>query len=120
MAGSGAGRIDIHHHFFAPEYLAAMGANAKRPEVKGWSLAHSFEEMDKNGVGTAMLSLSPPGIHLGSREAVKALARAITAHGRRLRADHPGRSGLLPSLRMPNMEAALAETAYARDPQKAD
>ena len=24
-------RIDVHHHFFAPEYLAVMGDMAKRP-----------------------------------------------------------------------------------------
>src|SRR6202012_3890787 len=50
MANEPANRIDIHHHFFTPELLGAFPDTAKRPEVKGWSLESSFEEMDKNGV----------------------------------------------------------------------
>jgi predicted TIM-barrel fold metal-dependent hydrolase len=120
MTGSPAGRIDVHHHFFAPEYLAAIGDMAKRPEVRGWSLAKSFEEMEKNGVATGMLSLSPPGIHLGNREATKTLARAINEHAAKLRADHPGRFGHFASVPMPNIDDALAEIAYAFDTLKAD
>jgi predicted TIM-barrel fold metal-dependent hydrolase len=120
MAGSQAGRIDIHHHFFAPEYLGAMGANAKRPEVSGWSLAHTFEEMEKNGVETAMLSLSPPGIHLGDRDATKKLARAVNEHAVRLRAEHPARFGHFASVPMPHVDDTLAEIAYALDTLKAD
>ena len=120
MAGSQAGRIDIHHHFFAPEYLGAMGANAKRPEVSGWSLAHTFEEMEKNGVETAMLSLSPPGIHLGDRDATKKLARAVNEHAVRLRAEHPARFGHFASVPMPHVDDTLTEIAYALDTLKAD
>lgn len=120
MAGSPAGRIDVHHHFFAPEYLGAMGAMAKRPEVRGWSLDHSFEEMDKNGVATAMLSLSPPGIHLGGRDETKTLARAINEHAARLRAEHPARFGHFASVPMPHVDETLAEIAYALDTLKAD
>jgi len=120
MAGSQAGRIDVHHHFFAPEYLGAMGANAKRPEVSGWSLARTFEEMEKNGVETAMLSLSPPGIHLGDRDATKKLARAVNEHAVRLRAAHPTRFGHFASVPMPHVDDTLAEIAYALDTLKAD
>lgn len=120
MAGAAGTRIDIHHHFFAPEYLGAIGAQAQRPEVKGWSLAHTFEEMDKNGVSTAMLSLSPPGIHRGDREATRKLARAVNEHAKRLRETHPDRFGHFASVPMPNMDDALAEIAYALDVLKAD
>ena len=120
MAESPANRIDIHHHFFAPEYLGAMGANAKRPEVSGWSLARTFEEMEKNGVATAMLSLSPPGIHLGDREATKKLARAVNEHAAKLRGEHPTRFGHFASVPMPHVDDTLAEIAYALDTLKAD
>ena len=120
MAGSSAGRIDIHHHFFLPEYLAAIGPMAQRPEVRGWSLEHSFEEMEKNGVATRMLSLSPPGIHVGNREATKTLARAVNEHAAKLRSAHPGRFGHFASVPMPNVDDALAEIAYAFDTLKAD
>ena len=120
MAGSQPGRIDVHHHFFAPEYLDAMGANAKRPEVSGWSLARTFEEMEKNGVATAMLSLSPPGIHIGDREATKKLARAVNEHAAKLRGEHPTRFGHFASVPMPHVDDTLAEIAYALDTLKAD
>jgi predicted TIM-barrel fold metal-dependent hydrolase len=120
MAGAASGRIDVHHHFFAPDYLGAIGDMAKRPEVRGWSLAHSFEEMEKNGVATAMLSLSPPGIHLGDRAATKTLARAVNEHAAKLRADHPARFGHFASVPMPNVDDTLAELAYALDALHAD
>jgi 6-methylsalicylate decarboxylase len=120
MAGASAGRIDIHHHFFLPEYLGAIGAMAQRPEVRGWSLAHTFEEMEKNGVSTAMLSLSPPGIHLGGRDATKKLARAVNEHATKLRGEHTGRFGHFASVPMPHVDDTLAEIAYALDVLKAD
>ena len=94
MAGTSKGRIDIHHHFFAQEYRDAMGANAQRPEIRNWTVERTLEEMDKNGVGTAMLSLSPPGIHRGTREETKKLARAINEHAAKLRSSaHAARFG---------------------------
>ncbi len=120
MAGSPAGRIDIHHHFFLPDYLAAIGPMAQRPEVRGWSLEHSFEEMEKNGVATGMLSLSPPGIHLGSRDDTKKLARIVNEHAAKLRAEHPARFGHFASVPMPHVDDTLAEIAYALDTLKAD
>jgi len=120
MADPRSGRIDIHHHFFAPEYLAAMGDNAKRPEIRNWTLARSFEEMDKNGVATGMLSLSPPGIHRGSKDATRKLARAVNEHAAKLRAEHPTRFGHFASLPMPHVDDTLAEIAYAFDTLKVD
>ena len=40
-------RIDVHHHFYAPEYLAVMGEMGKRPVVRDWTISRSLEEMDK-------------------------------------------------------------------------
>ena len=120
MADLQTGRIDIHHHFFAPEYLAATGANAKRPEVRDWTLARTLEEMDKNGVATGMLSLSPPGIHRGTKDETKKLARAVNEHAAKLRAERPTRFGHFASLPMPHVDDTLAEIAYAFDTLKAD
>jgi predicted TIM-barrel fold metal-dependent hydrolase len=117
MAGN---RIDIHHHFFAPEYLAAMGDNAKRPEIANWTLARTIEEMDKNGVATAMLSLSPPGIHRGSVEQTRRLARAINDRAGTIRAGAPSRFGHFASVPMPDVDGTIAEIAYALDTLKAD
>jgi predicted TIM-barrel fold metal-dependent hydrolase len=120
MAGTSKGRIDIHHHFFAPDYLAACGPMAQRPEVKGWSLARSFEEMDKNGVDVGMLSLSPPGVQLDGQAETKTLARAVNEHAAKLRQEYPTRFGHFASLPMPFIDDTLAEIAYAFDTLKVD
>src|SRR3984893_14143370 len=112
-------RIDVHHHFYAPEYLAVMGDMAKRPVVRDWSVARSLEEMDKNGVGTAVLSLSPPGLHHTGKEATRRLARAVNEHAATMRAAHSARYGHFASVPMPDVEGTLAEIAYALDTLKA-
>ena len=106
-------RIDVHHHFFAPEYLAVMGDMAKRPVVREWTLARSLEEMDKNGIGTAVLSLSPPGLHHVSKEETRRLARAVNEHAAKMRSTHPARYGHFASVPMPDVDGTLAEIAYA-------
>jgi predicted TIM-barrel fold metal-dependent hydrolase len=120
MAGTAIRRIDVHHHFFSPEYLAACGPMAQRPEVKGWSLARSFEEMDKNGVDVGMLSLSPPGVQLANPAETKTLARAVNEHAAKLRSTYPTRFGHFASLPMPYIDDTLAEIAYAFDTLKVD
>ena len=113
-------RIDVHHHFYAPEYLEAMGDNAKRPEIRDWTLARTIEEMDKNGVATAMLSLSPPGFHHAPTDAVRRTARAINEHAAKIRAGAPKRFGHFASVPMPDVDGTLKEIAYALDQLKAD
>ncbi|MGH7088538.1 MAG: amidohydrolase family protein [Stellaceae bacterium] len=112
-------RIDVHHHFFAPDYLAAMGDNARRPEIRDWTVARTLEEMDRNGVGTALLSLSPPGIHVAGKDTPR-VARAVNDHAAKLRQTHPDRFGHFASVPMPDVAATLAEIAYALDEIKAD
>jgi predicted TIM-barrel fold metal-dependent hydrolase len=115
-----ASRIDIHHHFFLPEYIAAMGPLANMPQVRNWTLERTHEEMDKNGVGAAVLSLSPPGIHLGVSPDSRRLARIVNDHATKLRGAQPARFGHFASVPMPDVEGTLAEIAYALDTLKAD
>jgi 6-methylsalicylate decarboxylase len=109
-------RIDVHHHFYPPDYLAVMGDVAKRPVVRDWTL----EEMDDNGIGTAVLSLSPPGLHHLGLEQARRLARTVNEHAARLRSTHPSRYGHFASVPMPDVDGTLAEIAYALDQLRAD
>jgi 6-methylsalicylate decarboxylase len=113
-------RIDVHHHFYAPEYLAVMGEMGKRPVVRDWTVSRSLEEMDKNGVASAMLSLSPPGLHHVGKDETRRLARAVNDHAVKLRSTHPARFGHFASVPMPDVDGTLAEIAYALDQLKAD
>jgi 6-methylsalicylate decarboxylase len=113
-------RIDVHHHFYPAEYLAVMGEAAKRPVVRDWTLARSLEEMEKNGVGAAMLSLSPPGLHHLDREEMRRLARTVNEHGATLRSTYPARYGHFASVPMPDIDGTLVEIAYALDRLGAD
>ena len=117
---AGTGRIDVHHHFYAPEYRTVMESYAQMPAVRDWTLERTVEELDKNDVDAAMLSLSPPGIHRGTEAEARDLARTVNEHAAALRAERPDRFGHFASVPMPDVDATLAEIAYALDTLKAD
>src|SRR5262245_19604286 len=81
-APGNARRIDVHHHFAAPEWLA---------EVKGrplllapnttWTPAKSIEDMDKGGVATAVVSVTNPGLWFGDKTITNRLARQCNEFG---------------------------------------
>src|SRR5881628_3092220 len=56
-------RIDVHHHFGPPTYVAALVDRriAQRPVIE-WTPAKSVEDMDKAGVATAVTSITIPGV----------------------------------------------------------
>ena len=113
-------RIDVHHHFYIPDYIAVMGELGARPAVREWSMERSLEEMDKNGVATSLLSLSPPGLHGVAPAETRRLARAVNDFATTMRQAHPKRFGHFASVPMPDVEATLAEIAHAHDTFKAD
>ncbi len=117
---AGAGRIDVHHHFYPPEYRATMGTNARMPAVRDWTLQRTLEELDKNDVDTAMLSLSPPGVHHGTAREIRYLARTVNEHAAALRAERPARFGHFATVPMPDVDATLTEIAHALDTLEAD
>jgi predicted TIM-barrel fold metal-dependent hydrolase len=119
-------RIDVHHHFYPREYLGALdspaagGESISMPGVRDWSVDRSLEDMEKGGVATSILSLSPPGCSLGGRDENRALARVCNEYAAKLQREHPGRFGHFGVLPMPDVEGALIEIAYALDVLKAD
>ena len=76
--------------------------------------------MDKDGVATAMLSCTTPGIWFGDPDETAALAREMNEFAARLASDHKGRFGLFALLPMPLIDASLREIEYALDTLKAD
>jgi predicted TIM-barrel fold metal-dependent hydrolase len=124
-AGGKANHIDVHHHFYPPEFRQAVtdfSGGFQLPAVNAWRPEASLDQMDQNGVSTAILSLwSIPGVWMGSDAAgMRRWARLVNEYATRMRADHPNRFGLFAALPLPDVEGSLAEIAYAFDVLKAD
>jgi predicted TIM-barrel fold metal-dependent hydrolase len=112
--------VDVHAHFVTDGYVAAARAAGHgqpdgMPGWPGWDAAAHLALMDEWGVGTAMLSVSSPGVHFGDDRAARELARAVNDFGAGAAADHPGRFGHFASLPLPDVDGALAEAARALD-----
>ena len=76
--------------------------------------------MDRNGVRTAMASVTNPGIWFGDVAAARKLARGCNEYLAQLVADRPQRFGAFAALPLPDVEGSLAEIAYAFDALKAN
>jgi predicted TIM-barrel fold metal-dependent hydrolase len=113
-------KIDVHAHYLPDGYRAALvRAGHEQPDgmpwIPEWSAFEHVAAMDRLGIDTSLLSISSPGVCLGDGESVVDLAREVNEDGRRAVMDHPGRFGLLASLPLPDVEAAMAEIAYCCD-----
>jgi len=121
-----AGRLDFHHHYVSPEWMAALvKQNATSPisgmaTFKGWSVAAAIEAMDAGGVAASILSTTTPGIWFGDDAQARMLARNMNDFGAELVREHKPRYGLFAVLPLPNAEASLAEIAYGFDTLHAD
>src|SRR5205807_4218685 len=119
--GTGAKVIDTHHHFYAPAYQKAWldwEDQRKVPHFKtqvDWTRQRAVEELDKNNVRTAVLSLaSTPGLWFdGGAEAASRMVRITSDFAAEMVRDHPGRFGLFAPLSMLDTDATLKELEYA-------
>ena len=112
-------RIDVHHHAVPPAYLAASGLTGV-PQLNGWSVQKSLDDMDAAGVATAMLSVPSAGLWPRDTMANRRTARACNDFMAAMVHDHPTRFGMFATLPLSDSEGSLAETAYALDVLKAD
>jgi 6-methylsalicylate decarboxylase len=107
-------RIDVHHHFFPPDYVAeitALGAAAS----PAWTPARSIEEMDRSGIATAILSLSPPGVWFPDAARSLAMARSANDYAAKLAADYPSRFRLFAAIPLPDIDDSLHEIERSLD-----
>ena len=119
--------IDVHHHTVPPfwfeevrDAIEKQGGGRIVPNWFGWSPARAIEEMDKNGVATAILSISTPGIWFGDVAQSRRLTRQVNEYAAQMSRDHRGRFGLWAALPLPDVEGSLTEIAFAYDTLKAD
>jgi 6-methylsalicylate decarboxylase len=119
------GRIDVHAHYLPPGYLETAMAALKgipdgMPRMPDWEPETALAMMDRQGIATAMLSVSSPGVYFGSVDAARSLARTVNEFAARNAQVHRGRFGAFASLPLPNVDAALEEISYALDVLKVD
>src|SRR5437763_11844343 len=129
VRGEGGGKvIDTHHHFYAPPYQKAWldwEDQRKIPHFATqveWTRQRAVEELDKNNVRTAVLSLaSTPGLWFDAGpEAANRMARTCNEFAAEMMRDYPGRFGLFATLSMLDIDATLKQLDYAFDTLKAD
>lgn len=119
-------RIDTHHHILPPAYVArerekVLGvAHALRAQLERWTPATAIEEMDKNGIATAVTSISAPGVWFDEVKKSREIARECNEYAAQLVRDHKGRFGVFAALPLPDVEGCLKEIEYALDILKVD
>ncbi|MBZ5739142.1 amidohydrolase family protein [Nocardioides mangrovi] len=109
-----SGLVDVHSHFL-PEWYVELARSLGHATPDGmpawptWSPEDHLAFMDQRDVARSLLSLSSPGVALGPGVDAVALARRVNDHGVGLVEAHPDRFGLLASLPLPDVDAALVE-----------
>ena len=101
--------IDVHHHF---------NPGLKDNEGNPWSVRMALDELDRNGIATAIASLGP--VNDAGSPARPGRVRDANEWGTTVRLDHPGRFGLFASLPLPDVDRSLAEIAHAYDVLEVD
>jgi predicted TIM-barrel fold metal-dependent hydrolase len=132
QAPAGGSRvIDIHHHFVSPDFLKVLTSKEGK-HVPGftsffplnlwrnYSPAKDLETMDRDGVATAMLSLTAPGTYFGDADECRRLTRELNEYGAKMVSDYKGRYGLFAVLPLPLIDDSLKEIEYAFDKLKVD
>lgn len=118
------GRIDVHHHPIPPKYqstLKGIGVEgALGVPFPKWNPDKSLEFMDKQGIKTAITSISTPGVYFKDDTFSRNLARLCNEYSAELMKDYPGRFGGFASLPLPDMQGALTEIEYSLDVLKLD
>ena len=117
--------VDVHAHFLPRSYREALErAGVEHPDgfpfVPRWSAESALALMDEVGIGTALLSISSPGLSFVNGHERSSLARAVNEDGAAAVRDHSDRFGLFASLPLPDVDAALEEIAHASQALHAD
>jgi predicted TIM-barrel fold metal-dependent hydrolase len=113
-------RIDVHHHVIPEVYRQAMDRAGLHDPIPGvayphWDVEADLDLMDRYGIGTAVVSITAPGVAFAEGPEAARIARATNDALAQLIADHPGRYGAFALMPLPDVDAALREIDYALD-----
>lgn len=112
-------RIDVHHHVLPQFYIDVQRRNGLTGSAYGkfpeWTAEKSLAVMETHDIATAILSFTSPGIWFGDPGETRELACQFNDYLGQLAADHPGRFGGFAFLPLPDVDAAVEETARVFD-----
>jgi len=121
------GLIDVHHHVVPPFYLteysdriASSRGGLISPAWLEWTPEKALQEMDRNGIELAVISLSTSGIWFGDPQRARDAARRCNEYSADLAQRYPGRFGRFATIPLPDIEGSLREIEYACDVLGAD
>ena len=117
-AGASRKRIDTHFHYYPPGVGGELGSGIS----KRWSTQIAQDEMDKNGIVSAVLSVSsaPDEWWRLDAQQLRGKVRALNDFAAQMVRDQPKRYGQFAFLSMADVDGTLKEIAYALDELKAD
>jgi 6-methylsalicylate decarboxylase len=111
--------IDVHHHLIPARVRARLAASGITRvggiTVPDWHEGRALEVLDRQGVAAAVVSLSDTGAAGADGDLMRVLARESNQFYAELLARHPRRFGAFAVLPLPDVDATLAELAYALD-----
>jgi len=117
------GRIDVHHHFLPPEFMADLKRRGISwtggPPFPEWNLSIAREAMERHGIATAIASVVPQ-VWWGDGDAAAHWARHSNEFTTRAIQDDPQRFGGFASLPMPDVARSLVELEHALDVLRLD
>ena len=118
------GRIDTHTHVVPPAFRQWL---QQHPAYHGpyveWSTDAILEHFERNGVATAIVSVSTPGARIAADddlEETRRIARLVNEFSADLVRDDPAHFGFFATLTLPDVDAAISEAEYAFDTLAAD
>ncbi len=119
--------IDVHHHIMPPRYYEEVGverifgrSSRKASGPFQWTPQTSIDAMDRNGIASAMTSISAPGTWFGDGLDSRTITRYCNDYAAQLTRDFPGRFGMFAALPLADVDGSLREIEYAFDTLKAD
>jgi 6-methylsalicylate decarboxylase len=106
----------MHHHIGIQAWTKVAGIGARWH----WTPEVSLAQMDKFGIGTAIMSVTQPGVWFGNVEQGRHLARECNEYMAKMVQDYPGRFGTFLAVPLPDQDGTLREIEYGYDTLKVD
>jgi 6-methylsalicylate decarboxylase len=108
--------IDVHHHFFPPQYFAEGPPQVKIASGASWTPAKAVDAMDRAGVDLSILSFPSPYLWFPGIENGRRLARMCNEYGAQVVRDGRNRFALFAGLpALDDTAGCLREIAFGLD-----